>query len=248
MWIIHLECSFKDVFQTNADFYNIRSLFGLLRVLTSQASLLNDYFAILVFIHACDLSVVVYLIFTMATFTRLKVINRFLNYTKNNKNFKINSIILNSFYRLHTATLSTVITANVICGQLLLVAVIVFTPANAYMTMSLVLGKFETHFVPIFTVWLVGQLAGQFAIYWVSTLYTVYLHSHTKKLFSFGCTIDKKQSLISQLKHSHYIAKFMVVKRYGITYGSISLISMSSFGKVGKLAILKKAKIVLFVL
>ncbi|KAH9410400.1 hypothetical protein TYRP_010160 [Tyrophagus putrescentiae] len=70
--------------------------------------------------------------------------------------------------------------------------------------MSLCLGKFKSHVAPVFTVWLFGQLAGQFAIHW---------------------------SLISQLKHAHYIAKFMVVKRYGITYGSISLISMSSYGK-----------------
>ncbi len=219
-------------------------------MLTSQASLLNDYFAILVFIHACDLSVIVYLTFTTATFFRLKVINRILKSPENNKNFKINPIILSSFYRLHTATLSTVITANIVCGQVLLAAVIVFPPANAYMTMSLCLGKFKSHVAPVFTVWLFGQLAGQFAIHWVSTLYTVHLHSHTKRLFSLGCTIDKKQSLISQLKHAHYIAKFMVVKRYGITYGSISLISMSSYGKVGKLLFFQKGKsrVVCFVL
>ncbi|KAH9401871.1 hypothetical protein TYRP_017286 [Tyrophagus putrescentiae] len=209
------------------------------RSLKSQLSLLTNNVALMVFIHAGSLVATVYLAFTMATFSRLRVINGLLGLPKGLKkqgsqSMLLPPLLLNSFYRLHTATLVTITRVNVICGRVMLAVMVVFPPANAFITMSLTLGKLQPQVVPLFAVWLVGQLGGQFAVHWISAQYTVHLHSHTRRLLSLGCGGGRalgKHCLISRLKHAHYIAKYLVVRRYGITYGCISLISINSFGK-----------------
>lgn len=235
MWLIKQEISFKNTLILNSNFFNLTILTGFFRAVISQINLLNGYVAIQLFLHAGGLGTTIFLIFTLATFFRLKVINGLLYATKPYKKHTIKYSNLINFYRLHTSTLVTIFSANVICGRVMLAIAVILPPANAFISMSLAMGKFDLHMVPFMGALVAGQLFGQFAIHWLSAQYTVYLHSHSKRLFTLNvkrACAKQNVILLENLKTAHYIAKFMVVNRYGITYGTIALISMNTFGKV----------------
>ena len=185
---------------------------------------------------------------------------------KSQRNLRIINAIVNhslhKFMHFHTICLLEILSINQMFGSLLFHFLILNTPVNAYLIISLINGKLELFQIYFVFMLGIGQFLGIFAIHWIGINFTQHIHKCTKPLIHCYLThmlLRWKNSLIIrkschntvithsnnkfefkfylnqlrlQLKLNNYLFKFHTNKRYGITCGAIGLITFKSFTKV----------------
>lgn len=242
-WILMTEATFFNVmFTVRKDRYPI--LLSAIYYLLAQASILLDYLAILLFLSVSLLNSAAFAALTMIIFARLDQINGLLN-SVSPRSF--NFFLFYRFSRFHARTLQDVFLSNAVCGQVLLLMVALFTPINAYMLMTLLLGRIQLPVLyPFIGAVFIGQFTVLFCFHYGTTWYGRKIHSHAKRLLHLSVNSrrgeddkafsSKLHSFHAKLKVHNYIEKFLTKKLYGIEYGGprrgLCTVSMNSLAKV----------------
>lgn len=169
-------------------------------------------------------------------FTRLNVLN---------ERFTIMAYLDVHFHRLsraHVLTLVHICKCNEIYSNFIFMVVVVGIPCNTYFLVALFTKHLSTTTVIFFLAVLSSQLSSIFGFHYLLTKYTAKLHAHWRPLlrwyvhrsgYSRSTGFYHYLPLYDQLKANFKIETFLVKskKRYGITYGSLTLVSISSFAK-----------------
>ncbi|KAH9389907.1 hypothetical protein TYRP_007456 [Tyrophagus putrescentiae] len=183
---------------------------------------------------------------TLIIFARLNQVNSLLE-AVSARHF--NFFLFYKFSLFHTRTLGHVFLADTVCGQIILLMVVLFTPMNAYMFMTLILGKIQIPVLyPFIGAVFIGQFTVLFLFHYATTWYGTKIHSHAKRLLHLSVNSccgngskndfrSKLHSLHAKVKVHNYVEKFLTRKRYGIAYGGptrgVNTVSMNSFAKTG---------------
>lgn len=173
------------------------------------------------------------LLLTLIFFTRLNVLN---------ERFSLMSYLNRNFFGLskaHVLTLVHVCFLNSTYKRVLFALIGIGTPTNTYFLVALFTKKLSTTTVLFFNAIFISQVLAIFCFHLFLALYSAKLHAHWRPLLRWyvrkSCAPNRPLfSLYDQLQVSRKLETFLVrsKKQYGITYGSVYLISISSFAKV----------------
>lgn len=214
-----------------------QSTFSTIFLLSSaHLSYTLDIAICLVLNNALQLVCVHVLLTTLVFFTRLNVLN---------ERFSSMAYLSGNFNRLskeHTLTLVHICQTNVLYRRVTLSIVLVFTPTNAYFLATLALTRhLSTDTLIFFSAIFIGQLGGIFGFHSILTQYSAKLHAHWRPLLRWYVRKGRKThsfnrftSVKDQLKVHLKIETFLVkqARQYGVSYGSVALVSIGSFAKV----------------
>ncbi len=239
-WIIMTETTFFITVRRNLYVSPISFIYFC----AAQISLILDYISILLFVSISLLNSTAFAALTLIIFARLNQVNSLLE-AVSARHF--NFFLFYKFSLFHTRTLGHVFLADTVCGQIILLMVVLFTPMNAYMFMTLILGKIQIPVLyPFIGAVFIGQFTVLFLFHYATTWYGTKIHSHAKRLLHLSVNSccgngskndfrSKLHSLHAKVKVHNYVEKFLTRKRYGIAYGGprgVNTVSMNSFAKV----------------
>ena len=140
---------------------------------------------------------------------------------------------LERYYRFHTHCLLNTIEINKIFGGILLFMIVINTPSNAFLVMSLIhIPLSPLHFLFIVLA-IIYQLVAILGLHLIAINYSKQIHSTSKILMKVNvCPQYNTMSTTSKLKLCNYIYKIHTKSRYGITYGAIRLVTFATFFRV----------------
>lgn len=204
---------------------------GVLNALLTQVGALFDYIVSLTFAHTCLLDSVHYLSVTGILFVQMDQVNALLGSYVAQSKFRYFDFLLFTF--LHSRTLQQMLWVSEVQGKIMLILVVVHTPINAFLLMSLITGRIGLNAYPIAIPMMGGQLMALLLFHYVTTRYSHKIHAHSKPLIALYVRHGTRgqRGCRMQYRMSEYIERFHCTNRYGITYGGVALISLSSFGK-----------------
>lgn len=172
-------------------------------------------------------------------------------------NHPLRTRTITKFMAAHVETLKQIVTVNQLVGRLLLIFFLFNYPLTAYLTLFVLFNPVTIFVVEcacivafqyqfIVTIHLTAVFFSDRIHGFVASMMHVYIRrfaflSRVKKprlftkttLAKLGSIVNGKvrRSLVCQWKVSTFIERFNTKKRYGLTYGTIGLISMVSFNR-----------------
>ena len=146
------------------------------------------------------------------------------------------SFNLRKYYHFHCKSLLTTININKIFGNFLLMTLLINTPLNAYLVMTLVNQRLSFWFFINTLCGITFQIMFIFVLHLASINYSKHVHSTSKTLLSINILIKLQYiNIYDRLKLWHYISKTHTKQKYGTTYGKIGIVTFSTFFKVKQL-------------
>lgn len=204
---------------------------------TSIVSTTMNLLYMLVSSTATDLSIIFLLIIDTASstvfaaccifITKLRQLNQILQ----RKRPKV--VHLSSFMRSHTRTLTDIIHGDHFYGILVFYYILTIVPMSTFILCDLFAKKFNV-LTGLFNACLTCFVCLGLVVFHVTASYfSKLLHASVPALFHLVPRLNRV-SLQTKLKLSLYIQKMSVsnAKRYGISYGDFSLMSVETFFKV----------------
>ena len=178
--------------------------------------------------------------FTIICFAKFKQLDSF---SKKKNIYYSNQ--LEHFKRQHTGLLQLILLFNRKYGNQFLTLILLNVPLNTYLTLGLIDGKFtslNSRFA--FTNLVAGQYVALLFLHVLFARYSGKIHHCTKRLFHVKAAQSQVKrrnllhlNLLARIRLACYIEKFNIKRKYGLTYSTFGLISMSAFTKVNFLDI-----------
>ena len=198
-----------------------------------ELSLFTFNLTIIIYAHACLLIVVFGVASLVAMNIKLNQIRQLL-YSKYKHTKMPTRIEYQTFLKLINQSMQIFHVGNYSLGMTLFVYVIVNGPISCLLMAALLNNntKFNISFTFVL-LYAFHQLLGIFGIHVLVVTLNKNLHRPVKRMIHLSIH-DRKLTKISRLKmkiHNYNVA-FHTKKKYGITYASFGLITMSSFFKV----------------
>src|SRR5699024_346927 len=100
--------------------------------------------------------------------------------------------VLKQFYQFHTTCLLAVIDMNSIFGSILIVSLLIHTPTNAFVLMSLIHNNIPQSQLPLAALIIIIQILLIFNIHWLAVVYADKVHSPGKKLIKCSVNLNTK--------------------------------------------------------
>ena len=185
--------------------------------------------------------------FTTIALIRLKQAKNLLRRIDRNNfnlNLPLSPVLLHTFTQYHSQTVVLIFGSNKLFGGFILGFIASQLPINGYYSLLIVMGRFNAMATFIITTIVSIQLIVIVGLHALAALFSSAIKSFSGRLYHWSCLEGQKngkgvkygssqQSLKSAWLMATYIEKFATEKRYGITYGTISLgvISFASFSK-----------------
>lgn len=140
---------------------------------------------------------------------------------------------LNHHYQFYTRTLLSTLNINIMFGKILLLVLLSCTPCNAFLTMILISANLSTiHFISI-TFIILYEFLFLFGLHLVAVNYSKHIHRTGKTLLSVNVRLNSNYlSIRERLRLSSHISTRHTRQQYGITYGTLGLITFTTFFKV----------------
>lgn len=140
---------------------------------------------------------------------------------------------IRKYYENHTLSLKTTKTINKIYGKLLLIFLLLNTPINAYLIMSMFVKEMSTLTKLFVIVAVLYQFTYIIGLHLLAMNYSKEIHRSSKLLLNTNVllvqnSLDRRNRILISL----YIFKIHVKLKYGITYGSICLVTFATFLRV----------------
>lgn len=243
------------IITNNIDYY-FYTFQGLFEIIIINFNFLHNTVSIFAFSSVFQYAIILPTMSAYITFIRLKQADDYLRrlflcketvqkdvvFRKNFKNFnkllsrKIRSDFeskLAKFYRFHHSCRQSVFSQNSIFGKQLLENLLIYTPINAHLMFSILLGRIEPMTAIIFVVMILAQLSYIFGMHLIAMQYGPKLHRSAVLLRKvYMRSTNGALSVMGQVKAANTIAMLHVKNRYGITYGPAQIVTMGTFFKV----------------
>ena len=143
------------------------------------------------------------------------------------------SIQLRKFFRYHTESMLTAFEFGKVFGHTLLYFLLINSPINAYLVMTLLNKSLPTIQTIILVNLALYQFGLIFGMHLLAMNYPRSIHQSGKCLSSLNTMMDKCISnLPTRLKLFHYTFKIHTINQYKLSYGSIGQVSLATFFKV----------------
>lgn len=147
---------------------------------------------------------------------------------------------IDRFHRLHGKCRRSIFSFNRLFGRQLLIYIVLCTPTNAFMLLSMLLGRLPRNSWASAFGLFGTQAAYIFGVHLLAAVqYPQRIHHISKRLLQINALyftnikLNKKKTKVrTHLKLYWNIALLHVTNRYGITYGSFGLASLQTFVKV----------------
>lgn len=231
----------------NFTFYFLTPV-GLLATVFTHLNALLYYICMLTHSNIFQLSIILPSLITKINFIRLKqaddlllqVLRSFV-VTKNTKKPQTNkllsstSLMLKKFHHYHTQCLGSIFQQDRVFRFQLFTSLLLQTPINGYIVISLLLGRIETKSAFIFVFLSMSQIAQLFGVQLLAIQYPLRIHTAGRYLRQIyvHCTLRGLLSLKSTFKLIGQVENLNCLRRYGILYAKgAALVSMSSFLRV----------------
>lgn len=241
------------IISNRIDYYLYTSL-GLFEIFLINLNVLHYFVSLMVFSSLFQYIVILPTMSSFITFIRLKQSDDYLRqllisekdnqennvFKKNFKNFKNVSIAkselegkLCKFYHFHYSCRRSVFSQNAIFGYQMFETLLIYTPVNAHMVFSILLGRIEHMTAIIFIVMIIAQVSYIFGLQLISVQYPPRIHRSAALLQKvYIRSADVGLSSRCKLKLANAVAMLNVKMRYGISYGPAQLVTMGTFVKV----------------
>lgn len=165
-------------------------------------------------------------IFTMQVFRRFK---RFESIYLNGGG-KMTTRQANRFMSKHNETFQSVLSLNSIYRWMMLVALAISYPINAFLIIDTFIKSNKALAIFINLMFLMSQFQFIVFIHLLAVMYSARIHGFTKRMLSLNCRLTW-HNLVDCLRLAHYIEKFHTSKRFGLQYGCVGLVSVTAFAK-----------------
>lgn len=140
---------------------------------------------------------------------------------------------LAKYYRFHRQYLLSTFDINKIFGKFLLMSLMINTPLNAYLIMSLLNRPFNIWIFSGITCGIIFQIIFIFILHLNALNYSRKIHASSKLLHSISTRIKLNNCFVKEkLDLSNYFVKIHTDTKYGITYGPMSLVTFKTFSRV----------------
>ncbi|KAI2796340.1 hypothetical protein BLOT_015894 [Blomia tropicalis] len=229
------------LFIDNIEIYFVNSyLEGILCTIWFMINLSVQALFIHMFTISAILSSIMFVSFTIYVFIRFQQVELLISQKVRNKlSFNLK---LSTFMSRHTDITKHVLNFNKYYGILLFAFIVAMLPINSYIMIGITFGYFTQMTAIFFSAFSTFQYMAIVGFHILAALYTNRIHQCVKRLIQIEIgrcclhwkrylRVSSKLPIEMHLKVSHYIEKFNVTKRYGITYGSFGLMSFTSFTK-----------------
>lgn len=237
---------FKIIFN-RIDYY-FYTLNGVFDIMIINFVAFPYFVSLFAFTSVFEYAVLLPAMSAMITFIRLKQADDYLRQLliskKDNQqksiNFKNLSVSKNElesklckFYYFHQSCRRSVFSQNAIFSYQMFESLLIYTPINAHLVFSILLGRVEQMTAIIFSVMIVAQVNYIFGLQLLSVQYPPRIHRSAAVLQKiYVRTANVGLSTRCKLKLANTIAMLNVKLRYGISYGPAQLVTMGTFVKV----------------
>lgn len=205
-------------------------IFNLKNILLIQFFILNaittDLFWLWMVAIDCICSSIV-IAYSLIFFISMKQTNALLLTNKSKFNFRVFEL----FKRNHTTILTQVLYSNLFCGYLLTAYLGCVIPINTLAVIGLITGQFNpvTQYFHISITILV--YVAFVLIHLLGATFSSTIHKCSKHLLRLSIK-SQNWNIYQRIRLFLYYEKFLVKKKYGLTYLSHSVMSAKSFAKV----------------
>ena len=179
--------------------------------------------------------------FTTIALIRLKQANDLLKINGSRKwrkkgKLHLSPVLLQTFTQYHSQTVVLIFGSNKLLGGFILGFIATQLPLNSYYSLLILMGRFNAMATFVLTCIIVIQLVVIVGLHALAALFSFAIKSFAGRAYSWssGSFGGKGTDLKVSLRLALYIERYDTAnKRYGLTYGKISLgvISFASFGK-----------------
>lgn len=206
---------------------------GFSNLIISQLCITNSLLAVGFISHILCIIFSVATIFTRIGYIHIKQMGNLIQWQHCHSPLAM--VRLRLFTRLSTRILLHVLYNNPIYGQILASFIVVNCPINAYLMMSMFMGKIVGLQLYLAIPFVCYQLIIILLLHYLATKFTHHLHATSPNvLHIYIHNWHKSQTIRFRMKIANYIDAFHTKNRYGLTYGKIGgLVTLNGLIKVG---------------